>query len=95
MGAENHVTSCNLGILVDQAAEPISPQNPDINVWGWCMRRSGGRILVECPVRSAFMLGDLPNPTQAEHDTCQGLLSDRWGCRLRVVVQVLQNWADQ
>ena len=41
------------------------------------------------------MLGDLPNPTQAEHDTCPGLLSDRWGCRLRVLVQVLQNWADQ
>ena len=25
------------------------------------------------------MLGDVPNPTQAEHDTCPGLLSDRWG----------------
>ena len=39
-GCQNPVTSCNLGIFVDQAAEPISPQNPDINVWGWCVRRS-------------------------------------------------------
>jgi hypothetical protein len=45
--------------------------------------------------KAASMLGDLPNPTQAEHDTCQGLLSDRWERRLRVVVQMLQNWADQ
>jgi hypothetical protein len=50
VGAGNTVTSCDLGIFVDQAAEPISPQNPDISAWGWCVRRSGGRILVECPV---------------------------------------------
>ena len=53
MGAGNPVTLCDLGIFVDQAAEPISPQNPDISAWGWCVRRSGGRILVECPVRPA------------------------------------------
>lgn len=48
--------------------------------------------------------GDLPNLTQAEYDTWQGLLSDRWGRRLRleqeriplsVGVQALQNAANQ
>lgn len=48
--------------------------------------------------------GDLPNLTQAEYDTWQGLLSDRWGRRLRLEqeriplsagVQALQNAANQ
>ena len=30
VGAENAVTSCDLGVFVDQAAEPVPPQNPDI-----------------------------------------------------------------
>ena len=29
LGAENHVTSCDLGILVDQATEPVAPQHMD------------------------------------------------------------------
>lgn len=29
VGAEYCVTSCDLGIFVDQAAEPVAPQNPD------------------------------------------------------------------
>lgn len=28
LGAENCVTSCDLGIFVNQAAEPVPPQNP-------------------------------------------------------------------
>ena len=29
VGAENPVTLCDLGILADQAAEPVPPYNPD------------------------------------------------------------------
>ena len=29
VGAEIYVTSCDLGIFVDQAAEPVSPQDSD------------------------------------------------------------------
>jgi hypothetical protein len=30
VGAENPVTLCDLGILADQAAEPVPPYNPDV-----------------------------------------------------------------
>ena len=30
VGAENSVILCNLGILADQAAEPVPPYNPDV-----------------------------------------------------------------
>jgi hypothetical protein len=29
VGAENYVTSCDLGIFVDQATEPVAPQHMD------------------------------------------------------------------
>ena len=29
LGAENYVTSCDLGIFVDQATEPVAPQHMD------------------------------------------------------------------
>jgi hypothetical protein len=29
VGAEYCVTSCDLGVFVDQAAEPVPPQDPD------------------------------------------------------------------
>jgi hypothetical protein len=45
-------SSCDLGVFVD-FAEPVPPQNPDISPWDWRVRRSGGRTLVECPVRPA------------------------------------------
>jgi len=38
---------------VDQAAEPVSPQNPDINPWDWRVCESGGRVLVKRPARPA------------------------------------------
>jgi hypothetical protein len=28
-------SSCDLGVFVDQAAEPVPPQNPDISPWDW------------------------------------------------------------
>jgi hypothetical protein len=36
VGAENPVTLCDLGVFMDQAAEPVSPQHPDIRAYcGW------------------------------------------------------------
>jgi hypothetical protein len=32
MGAENHVTSCDLRVFVDHAAEPITPQDADVRI---------------------------------------------------------------
>lgn len=51
VGADNPVTSCGLGILVDQAAEPVSAQNQDVGLRSGWMRTPGGRALLQCPVR--------------------------------------------
>ncbi len=32
VGAENYVTSCDLGIFVDQAAESVPPQHADVGI---------------------------------------------------------------
>jgi hypothetical protein len=50
MGADNYVTSCDLGVFVDQAAEPVAPQHA--NTRAFCRRTGspGGRILVQRPV---------------------------------------------
>jgi hypothetical protein len=50
-GAENPVTLCDLGILADQAAEPLPAQNPDVRGPSGRMRTPGRRALVQCPVR--------------------------------------------
>jgi hypothetical protein len=34
VGAENYVTLCDLGILVDQTAQPVPAQNPDTCAFG-------------------------------------------------------------
>jgi hypothetical protein len=51
VGAEYCVTSCDLGVFVDKAAEPVSPQNPDTCACGGRTLASGGRVLVQRPVR--------------------------------------------
>jgi hypothetical protein len=39
VGAENYVTSCDLGIFVDQAAEPFSAQYANSRSFGgWAQR---------------------------------------------------------
>jgi hypothetical protein len=49
VGAEIYVTSCDLGIFVDQAAEPVSPQDSDRTSCG--LIGSPGRwVLVQRPV---------------------------------------------
>ena len=50
MGAEYYVTSCDLGVFVDQAAEPVPPQNPDTCLYCGRILAPGGRILVQRPV---------------------------------------------
>jgi hypothetical protein len=52
VGAEYSVTLCDLGIFVDQAAEPVPPQDPDIRVRSGRMITPGGRALAERPVRA-------------------------------------------
>ena len=52
VGADNLVTSCDLGIFMDQAAEPVPAQNPDICAWSRWLRVPGRRALVQCPVRA-------------------------------------------
>ena len=51
VGAEYCVTSCDLGVFVDEAAEPIPPENAHIRQGcGW-IRTSRGWVLVQRPVR--------------------------------------------
>jgi len=42
VSAEYCVTSCDLGVFVDEAADPVSPQNPDICACGGRTLASGG-----------------------------------------------------
>ena len=50
MGAENSVTSCDLQVLVDEAAEPVPSEHADGRHGTW--RVAGGRVLVQGSVRS-------------------------------------------
>jgi hypothetical protein len=51
VGAENSVASCDLHVLVDEAAEPISSDGPDSRrgTWG---SAAGGRALMQRSVGS-------------------------------------------
>jgi hypothetical protein len=51
VGAENPVTLCHLGILADQAAEPLPAEKPDVCARSGWMRTPGRRALLQCPVR--------------------------------------------
>ena len=51
MGAGNPVTSRDLGVFVDQAAEPVPPQDLDIRAHDRRMLAPGERSLAERPVR--------------------------------------------
>ena len=52
VGAGNCVTLCDLGILVDQATEPVATQNQDVRAWIRCMGTPGRRSLLQCAVRA-------------------------------------------
>ena len=56
VGAENPVTLCHLGIFVDQAAEPVPPQNTRAGHFHRRMRAPRGRVLVQCPVRPVAVI---------------------------------------
>jgi len=70
VGAEYCVTSCTLGVFVDEAAEPIPPENAHIRRGcGW-IGASGGRVLVQRPLAVVMprVLGqDLPEMLFAEN----------------------------
>jgi hypothetical protein len=51
VGAENSVTSCDLHILVDEAAEPIPSQWPNCRAGAWGSA-AGGRLLMQRSVRA-------------------------------------------
>src|ERR1035437_10612309 len=51
VGADNAVTSCDLGILVDQAAEQVASSDADVVAWGREMGAAVGWLLAEGPVR--------------------------------------------
>src|SRR5690348_1801898 len=62
VGAEYCVTSCDLGVFVEEAAEPVSSYDLDVGVGGieQCSQRAG---LVQGPVRTmsvemGFVLGE-------------------------------------
>ena len=71
---ENYVTSCDLRIFMDQAAEPVPPRDPEIRVRSGRMIMPSGRALEERPVRAMnvkvldVVLAE--NPIRAAHDTC-------------------------
>src|ERR1039457_5492948 len=62
VGADNLVTSCHLGIFMDQAAEPVPAYNAHIGHFDRRIRTYGGRLLLQCPVRtvSVVVVGVLP-----------------------------------
>jgi len=47
VGAGNSVTLCDLGVFVDQAADPVPAQNAHTGHFGRRMRASGGRLLLQ------------------------------------------------
>jgi hypothetical protein len=50
-GCRNCVTSCDLHIFVDQAAETVAPQDADTRTFRRRIGSLGGRVLVQRPVR--------------------------------------------
>ncbi len=51
VGAENGATSCDLGVFVDQAAEPIPAQDAYAPHFRRRVHTSAGRVLLQRPVR--------------------------------------------
>jgi hypothetical protein len=50
VGAGNRVTSCNLVVFVDEAAEPVAPYHADTTTFGRRIGSPGGWALAQCPV---------------------------------------------
>ena len=51
VGAGNCVTLCDLGVFVDQAAEPVAAQDAHSGHFGRRMLTPGGRVLLQGSVR--------------------------------------------
>ena len=52
VGAGNTVTSRDLGVFVDQTAEPVPAEDPDIRARGGRVLAPNRRTLVKRPVRA-------------------------------------------
>ena len=57
VGAENPVTLCDPGILVDLVAEPVPAEIPDVCAWSSWLPTPGRRTLLQRPVPSANGIG--------------------------------------
>lgn len=56
VGAEYGVTSCDLRILTEEAAEPVPALNPGVAGRAGRNRASGGRSLLQRPVRAVHVV---------------------------------------
>jgi uncharacterized glyoxalase superfamily protein PhnB len=67
VGAGNCVTSCDLDVFVNQAAEPVPPQNADARAFCRWILAPGGRVLVQRPEKAGqrcSAAGTRPSPGQ-------------------------------
>ena len=58
MGAANAVTSRDLRIFVDQAAEPVASSDADVVAWGREMGPAVGWLLAEGPEKAGGRCSD-------------------------------------
>jgi hypothetical protein len=65
VGAGNCVTLCDLGIFVDQAAEPIPPKDPGACAESRWMHAPGGRVLRQRGCAGALAPGASETSCQA------------------------------
>jgi hypothetical protein len=52
VAADNPVSLCDLGIFMDQTADPVPAQNVRTRNFGWRIRAAGGRRLLQYLVRA-------------------------------------------
>ena len=73
VGAENCATLCDLGVFVDQPAEPVPAQNAHAARFGGWMGPPCGRVLVQHPVRpmAVVMIGVLAENRPGARVACR------------------------
>ena len=85
VGADNAVTSCDLRVLVDQAAEPVASSDADVVAGGREMGPAVGWLLAEGPVRPVGVVvidvfaEDVAQMSPAGDEDAVGALAPRGG----------------
>src|ERR1035438_10846929 len=85
VGADNAVTSCDLRVLVDQAAEPVASSDADVVAGGREMGAAVGWLLAEGPVRPVGVVvidvfaEDVAQMSPARDEDAVGALAPRGG----------------